>query len=412
MVAVEKLVKKAYKNVPMYMRLGIDVDEVTVEELPVIDKEYVIKNEAGAISAESLMAYYRNDLIKMRTSGSTGKYMEMYWQRSDYHKSMLPLWFLRKKYYGILPEDKMCYFYTLNEEGVGKYNKLVRGTKIGYSKANLDMESLCGIYQDMLKEQPVWMTIQPSMAVLLCKCVEKYNLKPIQSLKYIEFTGEMLSEQVRKDVQETFDCKVANQYGANEFNSIAYECPCGNMHLMTSNVIVEVYKDGKVLPNGEEGELVITTKTNTAMPLVRYRLGDMGKIHEKQCECGNMRPVLELTAGRTSDWIMTSEGGQKPVYAIIKAIDIVNYMSEGAIKQFQIVQKGIEEFIIKLVIDEDEIEEFQMNDMEEKLVEFIDDEDIRQCDFQFEYYEEMFPDYIEDENGKYRGKFRHFIREV
>ena len=86
-------------------------------------------------------------------------------------------------------------------------------------------------------------------------------------------------------------------------------------------------------------------------------------------------------------------------------------MSEGAIKQFQIVQKDIEEFIIKLVIDEDEIEEFQMNDMEEKLVEFIDDEDIRQCNFQFEYYEEMFPDYVEDENGKYRGKFKYFIRE-
>ncbi len=408
----EKFIKEAYKKVPMYMKLPVNADDMTFEELPVVDKNYVIKNEAGAISADHIVAYYRNELMKCRTSGSIGKYMEIYWSRSDYNKSMLPLWMLRKKYYGINPDDKMCYFYTLNEGGEGRHGRLVRNNQVGYSKSALDMESLREIYMDICNVKPKWMLLQPSMAVLLCQCVKRYELPIIDSLEYVEMSGEILTEQVRKDVCETFRCRVVNQYGANEFNSIAYECPYGNMHILTSNVYVEVMKNGKPVTDGEEGELIITTKNNQAMPLIRYKIGDVGKIEKCQCRCGNSRPVLKLTSGRTNDWILRENGEKKTVYVLLKAIDSINYMTEGTIKQFQIVQSGINELVIRLVINEDEQDEFVMNGMEERLVSLIGDEDIRSCDFRFEYYDEMFPDEIQDENGRYNGKFKYFKREI
>ncbi len=71
----EKLIKEAYKNVPMYIRLYNSDDEVAFEKLPIVDKNYVISNEAGAISSAYIMSYYRDEIMKCRTSGSTGKYM-------------------------------------------------------------------------------------------------------------------------------------------------------------------------------------------------------------------------------------------------------------------------------------------------------------------------------------------------
>ena len=408
----KELVKNAYKNAPMYMKLIQAGDKEDIKELPVIDKNYVIENESGAIAADSIMLYYADKLIKTRTSGSTGKYMEIFWKHTDYKKSMMPLWLLRKKYYGIEPNDKLCFFFTLGEEKYEERNKIVENNQVGYSKSNLTMESIRDIYMDICEERPKWMLLQPSMAVLLCQCVRKYGLSPVESLKYIEFSGEILTEQVRNDVKEVFGCAVANQYGANEFNSIAYECPCGNMHVMISNVYVEVMIDNEAVPEGTEGELIITTKTNTAMPLIRYKIGDMGCVKKSSCNCGNSKPVLELTSGRTNDWILCENGEKKMAYVLVRAIDCINNISEGAIKQFQIIQKAVNKFVINLVMDEDEREYFVAKGMEQEFKKYIADDEVSKSEFVFEYYDEMFPEQILGGNGLYNGKFKYFIREI
>ncbi len=89
---------------------------------------------------------------------------------------------------------------------------------------------------------------------------------------------------------------MASYYGANEFHSIAYECPYGNMHLMSGNVYVEVLNDNKECVAGEEGEVYVTSLTNSVMPLIRYQIGDRGKIEAgKKCMCGNHSPVIVVS---------------------------------------------------------------------------------------------------------------------
>ena len=195
-----------------------------------------------------------------------------------------------------------------------------------------------------------------------------------------------------------------NQYGANEFNSIAYECPNGNMHIMESNVIVEVLKDGKGVEDGTEGEVYISTRTNSAMPLIRYKIGDIGKICTGKCDCGCEWKMFELTSGRVSDYILCADGSRVTSYTLVRAIESVNYIYENVIRQFRIIQKNIEEFHIILVVDEDDLD---MCDVIERVFkESIMETRLAGVDYTFEYKTRLIPN---DENGKF-AYFKRLVR--
>ncbi len=392
---MQDFIREAYETVPMYQSMGSGQEQDEWDNLPVLDKNNVVKSGASAISMASIPLLLQNKLIAERTSGSTGKYMEIYWREDDYKKSMLPLWYYRNKYYGIKPDDKLCFFYTIHQVSETEETHFYNKNSLGFSKSNMSFENLLGIYKKMQEYEPKWLMLQPGMAVLLCECMDRYNLGRIESVKYIEFSGEILTDSIRKMVKEHFGCVVANMYGANEFNGIAYECPCGNMHVFSDNVHVEEEKG--------TNELLITTRTNKAMPLIRYRIGDMGKlIKNEKCQCGNRNDILELFSGRVSDFIVCGGGEKKTPYAIVRAIEGMNYVMEGLIKQFQIEQTDIRKFIIRLVVDmEDEL--FDESYIEELFGKYLTDEELREAEYAFEYFEELFPDEV-------TGKYRYFIR--
>ena len=393
-----KVVREAYETVPIYIRncekLGIDMKDILKqkkwEDIPILERNQIISEETSVMAPSAVPLLMANKLMFARTSGSTGKYMEIWWKKEDYNKSMFPLWYYRKKYYGISPEDRMCYFFTMqNVENEKK--SFLRKSELGFSKMNLTMERLVDIWHEMEKFQPKWLMLQPGMAMLLCKCMDKYSLERIQSIQYIEFSGEILTEAVRQAAKEHFGCQIANQYGANEFNSIAYECPYGNMHLMSGNVYVEVLNENRECVAGEEGEMYITSLTNSVMPLIRYRIGDRGKIEAGQkCMCGNHSPVFQLSSGRADDWIVLADGEKIMPNVLIRAFDCVNYRMDGVIKQFQAVQEDIGQFFIRLAVEEDD--EYLEQEIEELFMESLEDERLRVAWYRFEYQKELFPD--------------------
>lgn len=391
---LKEYVEKAYSEVPMYYYMNVKTEEIEEwDDIPILEKNIVVKNGESALAISAIPLLMNGKLISARTSGSTGKYMEIYWKEDDYKRSMLPLWYYRNRYYGIKPSDKLCFFYTIHNIGKSEDLYFYDKNSLGFLKANLDIEYLEKVYRKMQEYKPVWLMLQPSMAVLLCECMDRYKLDRLESVKYIEFSGEILTESVRKMTKEHFKCKIANQYGANEFNSIAYECPCGHMHILESNVYVE--ETG----NDDESELIVTTLTNTAMPLVRYRIGDRGRIKKEfKCQCGNKSAILELNSGRANDFIICENGEKRSPYALVRAIEAVNYMLEGVIKQFQIEQTDIGAFIIRLVVDEDD-EMYDEEYIEEEFRRNVLDRELEKSYFRFEYYNELFPD---EGTGKYK----------
>ena len=395
----KEFIKKAYSSVPMYIRmadrLGIDVDNIDdINELPIITKEEIMDNDS-VLASHCISLLYGKKLMEKRTSGSTGKYLNVYWKNEDYIRSMFPLWIMRKKYYDISPDDKMCFFYTITEVENEK-DSFREKNMLGFSKSKLNEDKLKEIFSQMREFYPKWLILQPSIGLLLCQFMDRYDIKPIDSIKYIEMSGELLTKETRQKVEKHFNCRVADQYGAHEFNSIAYECPYGNMHIMERNVIVEVMNNGKKVQDGNEGELVITTRTNSAMPLIRYKIGDIGKICTGQCSCGSKWKMFKLTSGRVNDYILSNAGERITSYVFVRALDVINYKMDGIIKQFQIIQTAIDEFRIRLIVDEAELD--RCNAISKLFKESVLDERLCDARYIFEYGTELIPN---ESNGKY-----------
>lgn len=111
---------------------------------------------------------------------------------------------------------------------------------------------------------------------------------------------------------------------------------------------MECLKDGEPVAPGEKGELIITDLDNYGMPFIRYRIGDIGVLSDRRCNCGRGLPILEKVEGRTFDIIVGTNGrhfdGHFFSILLRTAID--------GIKQFQVVQESKNEINIKIVVDE------------------------------------------------------------
>ncbi len=121
--------------------------------------------------------------------------------------------------------------------------------------------------------------------------------------------AEPYSENTRRKVEELFGIDVYNSYGMSEMNGpgVAFECACKcDMHIWEDTYIVEVIdpKTGEVLPEGKEGELVLTHLMRRATPLLRYRTRDIAFIHKGPCKCGRTHRRISRILGRTDDMLI------------------------------------------------------------------------------------------------------------
>jgi phenylacetate-CoA ligase len=91
---------------------------------------------------------------------------------------------------------------------------------------------------------------------------------------------------------------------------VAYECPAGSIHVFADHVEVEILQDGEPVRPGDIGDIVLTCTTNRTMPLIRYRVGDRGRLLPDPCSCGRPHPVLHGIEGRSGDLLLTSSGTQ------------------------------------------------------------------------------------------------------
>ena len=296
-------------------------------------------------------------------------------------------------YHGIHPDDKLCFFYTVRSKEKEDVEFVEKNQTLAFSKSNLNSKKMLEIYGKMKRFEPVWILGQPSILLLLADAIVENELEPILSIKYIELTGEMLFPEMRKRIEEVFKCQIANHYGTIEVSSIAYECPCGNLHLTDSTYTEIVDSEGNVLNDGEEGEVCVTSLVNKAMPFIRYNIGDRAIINSNhECGCGSSNKILKLTRGRVNDYISTSTGECINSYIFVRAIEIVNYMYPQAIKQFQIVQNDYFRFRVKFVLDKD----YNFQEICELFLNSIWQSELKQAVYDFEIVDALFP----NDNGK------------
>jgi len=171
--------------------------------------------------------------------------------------------------------------------------------------------------------------IIPSYALHLYTVFEEMGLDPKKDTKLkIAFIGaEPHSEKTRKRIEEFYGIKAYNSYGLSEMNGpgVAFECPCQTgLHIWEDNFIVEIINPDTLepLPDGEEGELVMTTLLREGMPILRYRTKDLTRIVPGFCECGRTHRRIDRIKGRTDDMLIIKGVNIFPIQVEKKLMEI------------------------------------------------------------------------------------------
>ena len=184
-----------------------------------------------------------------------------------------------------------------------------------------------------------------SIALLSARATETGKDLASAGVRAVFVTGESLIVEWRSLISETFGCPVANGYGGRDSGFIAHECPSGGMHTTADRIIVEIVdEEGKSVPAGTPGEIVVTHLDTFEMPMIRYRTGDVGALSTKVCSCGRTLPLMERIDGRQTDFILTPDGRTMHGLSVIYILREV----EG-IKQFRIIQKELDQIDVEVV---------------------------------------------------------------
>lgn len=160
--------------------------------------------------------------------------------------------------------------------------------------------------QMMIDLESTVLTATSSYALLLAEEIDKRGLKDKIHLKKGVFGSERWSEKKRKYIKEKLGIELYDIYGLTEIYGpgIGISCDAQNgMHYWDDYVYIEIIdpKTGKTLPEGEEGEIVITTLVKEGAPLIRFRTHDISRIIPGECPCGRKHPRLDIIKGRSDD---------------------------------------------------------------------------------------------------------------
>lgn len=339
---LNEILDNAINNVNFYRKnvLCTNGKKLTIQDFPIVERKNIQINFKDFLNS----SIQNVNILETSSSGSSGNPLSVYWVNNDYMKSMYTLWKRRSKYYGITPYSKKIDF-TYETLDATKWYSITENS-ISVSRMIIDDHNkLEELFDLMNKFMVEWMYIQPYVAKKIIDYIIKYNAIVPKSIKYIESVGEILSEEIRVLLYKVFKCPVANMYGSEEMNGIAYECPYHNMHILMDNVYLETeYKN--------EGNVYITNLHNYLMPFIRYKQGDVISMTAgKNCPCGSNEPIIETILGRSYEQIKINNHLVNP-YVLITIVEKINSSVENIIRNYKFVfDKSTENLTVMLSIE-------------------------------------------------------------
>ncbi|MDK2795605.1 MAG: hypothetical protein PWQ22_197 [Archaeoglobaceae archaeon] len=199
-----------------------------------------------------------------------------------------------------------------------------------------------------------------SYPLRIAEVAEELGIRPSDlPVEKMLLGAEPWSDETRKRIEEIFNARTYDIPGLTEMGgvgSVGFECPLRKgLHMWEDNYIVEVIdpKTGEVLDEGEEGEVVYTAINREAMPLIRYRSGEVSEIVSKErCECGIEHITLKRIKGRTDDMIIHSGAKFYPsdVERILSGYGIMHYKIEVG-SEVRVLFEGDSKLIAKISKD-------------------------------------------------------------
>jgi phenylacetate-CoA ligase len=158
--------------------------------------------------------------------------------------------------------------------------------------------------------------------------------------------GELLDDNSRKIINSAFGTEIFDTYGCTEAGDIAWECSeRAGYHINSDLITTEFVKDNEPVAPDESGEIIITPLWNYAMPLIRYKIGDVGKSCDDICSCGRGLPLMRIVEGRFEDFIVLPNG------KIISPLNNLTYFDNfECVTDYRIIQEKKDKLVLQIVL--------------------------------------------------------------
>lgn len=229
------------------------------------------------------------------TSGTSGQVLKFFKNENwdSFNRAVL---FYAYELHGVRPWERNGYFWGFNKSPKQRYK--IRFFDFLQNRFRLFSYEKDEVRRFLIKlKSAKYLSGYSSMIFETAKIALELGFSPkdFPNLKMIKGTSEKIFPFYQETVIEAFGRKIVSEYGAAETGIIAYEYPCGSMHIIDENVLVET--------NGE-GEAIVTNFRSKSFPVIRYSLGDSIKLKSEKCSCGRNSMIVEDIEGRIGKAIL------------------------------------------------------------------------------------------------------------
>ena len=313
-------------------------------EFPIINKNNLKEHLEQFLSDN----YVKEQLFKMSTSGSTGTPFVCY--QNEYKKRRVNaeiIYYSEKAGYQL--GNNLSYIRTVVKQNrKSKFQQFLQNqTLIQCEKLDdAGIEKMISQIVGISKKEPVTLLAYASTYTAIKDYADRKSYDKIENcnMNGIISGSEMLYDSTRNAMKKLFDAEVVSRYSNEENGVIGQDEGKNNVFTINeADYLVEIVdEDGNAVPDGVTGRIIITDLYNYAMPLIRYDTGDMGAVTLVAIN-GREKRVITNFSGRKVDVIYDTKGH------LLSPHVITNQMwSFPDIRQFQFIQKGKKEYLIRL----------------------------------------------------------------
>ena len=387
---LQKLVHHAYNHTRYYKRV---FDELRLKpsdiknaddlrQLPIVTREIIRKYYDEFIPDNLSKIKYR----KASTGGTTGVPMKYYCDENTWGyvtAAKIYAWKTTGFHYG----DKFVALgsASLFSKKPSLLRRLYDGLRNEYALNSVNLtDDLCAKYIDFIKKQRIKYIYGYAASIyILTKYVVEHNIDMTQ-IKAVFTTSEHLTDDYRKLMEDTYQCRVMDCYGAKDAGITAYEIERGKYHV-GYNVITELVD----CIDDNTGTVLTTNLLNYSFPLIRYQFGDDVTFTDETA--GYNGKVISNVVGRTSDVMRLSNGHNLTSTGFSMIIKQFN------VKAFEIVQLGDLDVKLSLQVDDNKFTKEQEDEIVKTILKYLGED----CNLLVEYVKEFAP----LPNGKRRHYF-------
>jgi len=353
---LEQLLRLSYENVPYYSRILPEAGVVknnrvfleNFNRIPPLTKEIIRREGENLYSADykkrggyfSTSGGSTGEPVKFiqdknyQAWGFAGRFLFNSWAGKDIGQAELKLWGSERDI--LEGKDKPAVRlrrWFFNTELLNTYRMSPDGMRGHIDRWN------------KVKPRQVWAYTDSMYRLSRFVAKEKLSVHPPESI--ICTTAPLLGE-ARRHIEQTFKCKVFDQYGSREVGPVACECPAQEgLHIFTPLQKLEILDSKNEPVTGEQtGQLVITNLHNYSMPLLRYKIGDTGCFSNKPCSCGRGFPLLKEISGRVFAHFVKKDGS-----LVHSQFFVALFFFKPWVREFKIVQKDYDLIDISVALE-------------------------------------------------------------